>query len=54
MKILESLLITGLVALAACSDATRTAPPPLSDAEREALVGEAGAPLIQDTVDPDD
>ncbi len=50
MRIAQSLLVTGLVALTACSNATTTdataGPPPLSDAEREALVAEANAPLF--------
>ena len=50
MAILQSLLITGLVALTACSEAITTdptaGPAPLSAAEREALVAEANAPLF--------
>lgn len=48
MGILQTLLITALVAFAACSDATTTGPPtPLADAEREELVAEAKAPLFE-------
>ena len=50
MAILQSLLITGLVALTACSEAITTdptaGPAPLSGAERKALVAEANAPLF--------
>ena len=50
MAILQSLLITGLVALTACSEAITTdptaGPAPLSGAEREALAAEANAPLF--------
>ncbi len=51
MRIAQSLLIVGLVALTACSDATTTdetaEPPALSDAERKALVAQANAPLFE-------
>jgi hypothetical protein len=46
MKVLQTLLITALVALTACSDTVTQRPEPLSAAEREALVAEAKAPLF--------
>ena len=50
MGILQSLVIIGLVALTACSDAITTdatpRPLPLSDTEREALAAKANAPIF--------
>ena len=46
MRVLQTLLITALVALTACSDTVTRRPEPLSAAEREALVAEAKAPLF--------
>ena len=46
MKALHTLIAITLAALTACTTTDTAPPPPLSDAERDALVAEAGAPLF--------